>query len=256
MSGPFHPTAHVYDIVYSHLDYEGHADVVDSIVAARRPEAASLLDVACGTGRHLEAFAGRYRHVEGADVDPAMLAVARRRLPGVPLHEADMRTLRLGKRFDIVTCLFSSIGYMRTLEDLRRAVRSMAGHLVPGGVLVVEPWLWPSMIESPGKLRHMVREGDDAVVARTTRWLNPDTALRERVSRMEFAYLITTADGSRLAVERHDMGLFTPAEYVAAVEAAGLAAEFDREGTSIGRGLAIGVAPAAPTSPGGDPRRA
>jgi hypothetical protein len=142
-----------------------------------------------------------------------------------------------------VTCLFSSIGYMQTSRDLHLAVAAMTAHLQPGGVLVVEPWLWPSMIESPHRIRHFVAETDDVVVARTSRWINPDTALDESVSRMEFAYLVTSARGSELLVERHDMGLFTPDEYVAALRSAGLQAEFNRDATSMGRGLAIGVLP-------------
>ena len=243
MSGPFHPTASVYDIVYDHVDYAEHASVIERVIEERFPGAASLLDVACGTGRHLALFRERFDHVEGSDVDPAMLQVARARLGDVPLHEADMRTIALGRRFDAVTCLFSSIGYMQTTEDLGRAMAAMASHLEPGGVLVVEPWLWPSMIESPGRIRHFVAEGENVVVVRTARWLNAATALAEKVSRMEFAYLVTTDDGSDLRVERHDMGLFTPDEYVAAVRDAGLAAAFDRDGTRMGRGLAIGVAP-------------
>jgi SAM-dependent methyltransferase len=139
-------------------------------------------------------------------------------------------------------CLFSSIGYVLTLDALHAAVASMARHLEPGGVLVVEPWLWPSMIEEPHRVRVQVSEFPDLVVARTTRWLNPDTAVEDGVSRMEMAYLVTEPDGSEMLTEWHDMGLFTPDQYVAAFEAAGLETDFDPVGTGLERGLAIGVA--------------
>jgi hypothetical protein len=118
----------------------------------------------------------------------------------------------------------------------------MAAHLETGGVLVVEPWLWPSMVEEPHRIRVNVTETPDLVVARTSRWLNADTALAEGISRMEFAYLVTEPDGSEMLTEWHDMGLFTPEQYVAAFEAAGLDAHFDKAGTRLARGLAIGVA--------------
>lgn len=54
-----------------------------------------------------------------------------------------MLTFTLSKEFDVVTCLFSAIGYMTTLRKLRRAVRNMSLHLNPGGVLIVEPWITP-----------------------------------------------------------------------------------------------------------------
>jgi len=69
-----------------------------------------------------------------------MLQLAASRLPGVPLHPGDMRDFDLGERFDVVTCLGSSIAWMTTDADMRRAVANMARHLHPGGVLLIEPW--------------------------------------------------------------------------------------------------------------------
>ena len=54
-----------------------------------------------------------------------------------------MTAFDLGCRFDVVTCLFSSIGYVGTVERLDQAIATMAAHLEPGGTLIVEPWLSP-----------------------------------------------------------------------------------------------------------------
>ena len=234
MTGPFHPTAHLYDVVYEFLDYEASADAVAALVEERRPGASSLLDVACGTGRHLDLLGGRFEHCEGVDIDPAMLDVARRRVPGVPLHVGDMTTLDLGRRFDVVICMFSSIGYAHTSERLGAAVGAMAAHLEAGGVLVVEPWLSPEMIEEP-LVRMQTAEAPGMVVARSSRMRVEGT-----VSHMEFAYLVTTPDGSETFTEEHVMGLFTPARYREALEGARLASEFLTPGP-LGRGLAVGV---------------
>ena len=87
---PFGPSARVYDIVYSHLDYPESAALVEGLIRERNPQARSLLDMSCGTGLHLSIWRDSFEEVEGADIDPAMLAVARERLGGsVPLHEAD-----------------------------------------------------------------------------------------------------------------------------------------------------------------------
>ena len=236
MSGPFHPTAHLYDTVYSILDYERSARMVEEIVRERNPGAATLLDVACGTGKHLELLAESFE-VEGADIDPAMLEIAAARNPGVSLHEADMEQFELGRTFDAVICMFSSIGYAHTLERLGRAVASMAAHLAPGGVLVVEPWLWPEQIEPPF-VRVQTAEAPGLVVARTSRM-----TIEGAVSHVEFAYLVTTEEGSETFTEMHVTGLFTPEEYAQAITAAGLEAEFLMNGP-IGRGLAVGVRPA------------
>ena len=80
MAGPFHRSAHVYDLVYSHLDYATSAAYVEGLIRERNAAAASLLDVACGTGLHLGIWRDQFEHVEGVDLDPNMLAMARQRL--------------------------------------------------------------------------------------------------------------------------------------------------------------------------------
>jgi SAM-dependent methyltransferase len=85
--------------------------------------------------------------VEGVDLHPGMVAQAARRLEGVRVSVGDFRTLDLGRRFDVVTCLFSSIGYATTEADLHAVWRTLARHLVPGGIAIVEPWFLPEAIE-------------------------------------------------------------------------------------------------------------
>ena len=235
---PFRPTAHLYDLVYSHLDYPAHAAHVEEVVRSRAPHAASLLDVACGTGLHLGIWRDRFEWVEGVDIDGAMLEVARDRLPGVTLTEADFTDFDLGRTFDAVTCLFSSIGYAVSEDGLVAACSVMARHLTPGGVLVVEPWLRPDTIEGSPLRLHTI-ETEDTIVARTSR-MTYDT----EVSDIVMDYLVTTMEGSQLYSERHVMGTFTVDQYVDALTTAGLNAQFDETGTLLGRGLAIGVKPA------------
>jgi len=101
--------------------------------------------VACGTGLHAEAFQ-RWYHVEGLDWSPGQLAVARERLPNVKLYQADMTNFATRKHYDVVTCLCSAIGELLDIEQVNRAVTTMANHLKPGGVLLVEPWLRPEQL--------------------------------------------------------------------------------------------------------------
>ncbi len=135
-------SAEFYDALYSLKDYATEADAVHELIQKRCPSARSLLDVACGTGKHLERLQGAYI-VEGVDLDERLLAGAGARLPGVPLHATDMHDFNLGRRFDAITCLFSAIGYARTIEGLTDSVRTMARHLEPHGVLIIEPWYTP-----------------------------------------------------------------------------------------------------------------
>ena len=230
----FARSARIYDAVYAWKDYGREAVRVHELVQARKPGAATLLDVACGTGAHLAELRRWYR-CEGLDLDSDLLAVARERLPAVPIHEGDMRDFDLGRRFDAVTCLFSSIGYLLTVEALEAAVGAMARHLEPGGVLVVEPWLRPEAVVTPHVGAVFVDE-PELKIARV------DTIeVDGRTSSFDFHYLVGTPQGVEGFVEHHELGLFTREEQLAAFRAAGLQVEHDEEGL-MGRGLYIGVA--------------
>ena len=102
----FTRSARFYDAIYSFKDYGKEATRIDALIRERRPKARKLLDVACGTGLHLQHLREGYE-VEGLDLDPKLLKFARERLGEVPLHEGDMRDFDLGRRFDAITCLFS-----------------------------------------------------------------------------------------------------------------------------------------------------
>jgi hypothetical protein len=144
-----------------------------------------------------------------------------------------MTSFDLGRKFDAVTCLFSSIGYVGTVERLTSAIGSMAGHLADGGVLVVEPWLAPDVWQV-GRPSLLSVDEPDLKVARMT------IAGREgRLAIMDFAYLVATADGLQQFSEHHEAALFTDAEYRDAFAAAGLTVELDEHGL-IGRGLYLG----------------
>jgi SAM-dependent methyltransferase len=230
----FSRSARLYDAIYASIrDYPREAAELDRLIQERRPGARTLLDVACGTGAHLEHLGGY--EVEGVDLDPEMLAVARKRLPGVPFHEADMVAFDLGKRFDAVVCMFSSIGYVRTEERLRSAILSMARHLEPGGVLVVEPWLTPEAWQD-GHVGAVFVDEPELKIARI------NASEREgNLSMFEFEYLVGTPEGVKHFTERHELGLFTVEDYVGAFRAAGLEADHDPEGP-MGRGLYVTTA--------------
>jgi len=230
----FSRSARLYDAVYASIrDYPREAAELDRLIQERRPGARTLLDVACGTGAHLDHLSGY--EAEGLDLDPEMLAVARERLPNVPLHEGDMADFELGKRFDAVVCMFSSIGYVRTEERLRSAVASMARHLEPGGVLVVEPWLSPEAWVD----RHVGAVFVDEPELKIARM---NVGEREgNLSIFEFEYLVGTPNGLERFNERHELGLFAVEQYLEAFRAAGLEVDHDPEGP-MGRGLYIGSA--------------
>jgi len=220
----FTETARYYDAVYHFLDYEESARRLREVVEPRT-DGRRLLDVACGTGKHLPLFRDAGYDVEGLDLDPAMLAVARERFDG-PLHEADMCDFDLGKTFDVVMNNFSSIGYALTRDRLFGALFCVARHLATGGVALIEPWLRKDTFV-PGHVHMTTVDEPDLKLARVNRGdLDGDGN-----SVIDFHYVIgTPEDGAQFARERHVLALFGIEDFAAAAEAAGLSHEhFENE---------------------------
>jgi SAM-dependent methyltransferase len=234
-------SARFYDAIYAWKDYAAEAAHLKAILAARGIPSGRLLDVACGTGRHLALLRDTYE-VEGLELDSDMARIARERVPGVAIAEGDMAAFDLGRTFDVVTCLFSSIGYMEEPHQLHAAVAAMARHLRPGGLLVVEPWFHPHQFVE-GYVGGDFHDGEDLKIARIARsWTEGP------VSCMEMHHLVGTPGRVDSFVETHRLGLYTDAEYQAAFTAAGLQVEHDPEGL-MGRGLYVAKAPSSSATP-------
>lgn len=235
----FRSTAHVYDLIYEGAgrDYAAEAVAVRDLIGSRLPGARDLLDVACGTGGHLHHLR-QWFDVVGVDMDSGMLAEARGRLPDVALVEGDMRSFDLGRRFDAVICLFSSIGYARSTDDLDAAVARMAAHLRPGGALVVDGWIRPEAWIEPGTVNAVAATGTGIAAARVAR-----TRREGRTSHLELHHLVATLDGGvEYLVDHDELTLFERQEYEDAFVLAGLAVE-RTDSPWPGRDRYVGLAP-------------
>jgi ubiquinone/menaquinone biosynthesis C-methylase UbiE len=234
----FEKSAAYYDLIYDAVgkDYKREAKRIRRLVKLhKRSSGNTLLDVACGTGRHLRLLK-RYFEAEGLDLDPKLLKIARNQNPDLLFHRGNMLTFNLNKQFDVITCLFSAIGYMKTVPELRRAVWNMGRHLKAGGVLIVEPWLTPTRYQS-GRIDAVLVKQPKLKIVRMNR-----TIAKGNLSILDFHYLIGTPQGINHIKEVHGLGLFTHKQYVKSFHAAGLKVHYDSRGL-MGRGLYSGTKP-------------
>lgn len=225
-----------YDAIYSWKDYaQGAAHVKRLIAEHKRSDGNALLDVACGTGGHAQYLRDDFAY-EGLDLDPEMLALARKRFPDVAFHQGDMVDFAPGRQFDVVTCLFSSIANVKTEQRLRRAIANMARHLSPGGVLLVGAFFTPQEW-IPGHPHAIFVDQPDLKLAR----LNV-SGMEGNVAILDFHYLVATPGDVEHFTEHHELGLFTEEEYLAAFAQAGLEV-FHDSGWLDGRGMYVGIRP-------------
>ncbi|MCK1798563.1 class I SAM-dependent methyltransferase [Streptomyces sp. XM4193] len=232
--------AAIYDFVHGARgrDWKAEADRFAEIVREQAPRARSLLDVACGTGAHLESFRQHFPTVAGLELSPGMREIARSRLPAQTVHAGDMRDFDLGTRFDAVLCLCFSMGYMKDTAELAAAAEALVRHLAPGGVLIVEPWWFPEQFADGFVSASLAQDGNRAV-SRISH------SVREgRVSRMTVRYTVADSEGIRDFTEYETYSLFTEEEYRLAFREAGCEVEF-RPGWPNLRGLFVGTLPSA-----------
>jgi len=231
----FSESAELYDAIYSTFkDYAAEADAIARLVRTTHPSARTILDVGCGTGEHAKHL--RMRHgfvVDGLDIDPGLLAFARQKVPDANFVLADMGGFDLERRYDVVACMFSSIGYLRTIARVTAALQCFRQHLNPHGIVIVEPWFPPGVLRiGKGTIRR--GEVNGIRVERTSH-----TSVAGNVSTLTFTYHIERADGAQTAREVHELGLFTSAEMLGGFRDAGLAATHDPVGLFDHRGLYV-----------------
>jgi SAM-dependent methyltransferase len=133
----------VYDLLAPHYDAvtgdsATEAAFIHDIIERRHSQAATLLDLACGTGSITALLAGAY-HVSGLDISPGMLAVAREKLPGpTRLYLADMTSFRLDARFDIIVCAYQGFNHLLSLAEWMSGFDCAYEHLNRGGLFVFD----------------------------------------------------------------------------------------------------------------------
>lgn len=227
----FTASADLYDLIYgSFKNYAAEVAQIAALLRQQDPTVHTVLDVACGTGEHARGLHALGYAVDGLDIDRRMVAIAAHKNLAGRFAEADMCAFSLGRRYDAVLCLFSSIGYAKTLERVTAALTCFRQHVIDGGLVVVEPWLEPTGI-IPGYQDSRTVEGKGVSVTRTSH-----SEVVGAVFCLTFEYAITRAGETRHATEVHELGLFTRAEMEGAFGHAGLSVVYDGIGPS-GRGL-------------------
>ena len=99
---------------------------------------ASVLDIGWGTGRLLESLAAIIGECWGVDYAESNVVYARSTRPRLTVRQGDMRTVRLGRRFDVVTCFGNALSYALTDGDLARTAETFAAHGHSGSLLMVD----------------------------------------------------------------------------------------------------------------------
>ena len=191
------------------------------------------MDIGCGTSEH-HIYLKEHFLIAGVDLDHSFIELSKRKNPSGNYTVADMKKFDLKKKYDIVMCLFSSIGYLESIEEIVLALKCFHEHLSPGGLLIVEPWFskknWVH-----GMVHVLNAEKDGIKICRMNRGITSGDH-----SILNFNYLVGRPDRDvEYFCEEHKLRLTSNEEMLAAFKKAGFEVTFEEKGL-IGRGLYFG----------------
>ena len=212
-----------YDAIYEQKSYRAEAaELAQALGDLGISAPAKVLDLGCGTGRHMEELALLGFQVVGVDASPAMLRRARHRLgPAaslLSLEDFDASALE----FDAAYSLFDVLSYQQSTLEIETFMHRLTSHVRSGGVVAVDCWHLAGMVSSPPEYRtSTIRLTDERVLVRevapAVRWEDSIVDLTIRLTEK-------TPSGSPRgsSVERHTMRAFTQLEMDLLASANGL----------------------------------
>jgi SAM-dependent methyltransferase len=209
----FNRYATYYDLLYSEKDYSGETEYVHNLIQSQCPGAQTILNLGCGSGRHDRWLADYGYFVTGIDISEPMIAVAKQATSGKESLEyihSDVRSVRLGKKYDAVIALFHVISYQITNEDLLDVFATAHYHLKQNGVFVFDFWYGPGVLSDWPATR--VKEIEDDSIS-ITRIAKPKMFPNENVVDVKYHIFIREKRGGNVQEikETHRMRyLFLP----------------------------------------------
>jgi SAM-dependent methyltransferase len=192
---------------------------------AELPPKPSLLELGCGGGSNAFYLKKMFADVTLTDISPQMLEVSRGLNPECEHQQADMRTVRLERVFDVVF-IHDAIDYMFTSAYLRQALETAFVHCKPGGLALFVP---DDVRET---FQPSTDHGGNDGQSRSLRYLewtyDPDDTDTEYTT--EYVYLLRTANApTQVEHDVHTCGLFPRAEWLGLLQDVGFQPEIIRD---------------------------
>ncbi|MDB2332735.1 class I SAM-dependent methyltransferase [Amylibacter sp.] len=153
MNNPsFHDYSKFYDLLYSDKNYLLESDYIHNILIDHNISCGDLLEFGCGTGKHARILCERNYSVHGIEKSKEMVNLANM-AKGFTIHNGDICSYSLDRKFDAVLSLFHVISYQTKNDDLQSVFRNAASHLKSGGLFIFDFWFSPAVYENKPSIR-------------------------------------------------------------------------------------------------------
>ena len=174
-TGQFDVYAAFYDLLYKDKNYKAEADYIDRLIdrfSKQKKQNLSLLDLACGTGRHLQELYGKgYSTLSGSDISKSMIDVARtvaqREKLNIDFYNYSFQNSNsIDKKFDVVISMFSAVNYLTSYEDQSKTLKNVQGLLKKDGLFIFDYWNGNAVTEYYSPLKVLRKNDGNAEIMR------------------------------------------------------------------------------------------
>jgi len=212
-----------YNLLYKDKNYKEEFDYINGIINKySNRDSKTVLDIGCGTGKHLKFFKDIGYDITGVDLSENMIKEAKNYLSqddGLLCSKAS--EFKIDKKFDIVISLFHVMSYQVLNTELRSLFKNVKEHLADGGLFIFDFWYGPAVLTDPPlvKIKHL-EDNEMKIIRITEPVMHPNT----NVIDVNFEVLITDKRTDRLEIinETHKMRYFFFPEIEMFTEFAGL----------------------------------
>ncbi|MBX7042880.1 MAG: class I SAM-dependent methyltransferase [Ignavibacteria bacterium] len=202
-----------YDLLYKDKDYTSEASYVIKLIREHLPNAKTIADFGCGTALHGIEFAKKGFSVAGIELSESMCGIAVRNISEsrmkkkVEIHNGDISTYSIGKKFDAVVSLFHVMSYLTDNEQLSGCIKNAARHLKKNGLFMFDFWYGPCVLTVRPSKRRKVLEGNGLKIIRSA---VPVMEYNENVVEVNYAMRGTRLQGKKKfeLCEKHRMRYF------------------------------------------------
>jgi SAM-dependent methyltransferase len=199
-------------------NYEEEARIfAEAIEKHTRRPVKTVLELGSGGGNNASHLKKRYT-MTLTDLSPEMLEQSKKINPELEHIAGDMRTLRLGRTFDAVF-VHDAVAYLTTEADLEAAMRTAYEHLEPDGVALFVPDDTTESFRSHYSAGGY--DGDDERALRYLEWEHPAQGTTAEIS---FVYILRDGDEENVVTDKHIVGVFPRAAWLALLERVGFEA--------------------------------
>jgi len=156
-----------YDLLYKDKNYQEEFDYIQKIISKHGSPGKNILDIGCGTGKHLNHFKDAGYNIAGVDLSENMIIEAKKHLN----QEEDLicskaSEFKFNKKFDIIISLFHVMSYQTSNDEIEKVFYNVAEHLNNGGLFIFDFWYGPGVLTDPPTVRQKTLENDEIKVIR------------------------------------------------------------------------------------------